>query len=183
MRKLTMDELHRIDAEEFKTKEKIPVRIILDNIRSLHNIGSVFRTADAFRVDSIYLCGICATPPSKEMHKTALGATDTVKWEYFTETSLALKRCTEEGFTIVLVEQTDVSKDITGFNYGNQPIAFVFGNEVNGISESCLSLADHAIEIPQFGTKHSFNISITVGIVLYDFFLKSGAFFLTDEGN
>jgi tRNA G18 (ribose-2'-O)-methylase SpoU len=174
MRKLTMDELHRIDADEFKNKGKIPVRIILDNIRSLHNIGSVFRTADAFLVESIYLCGICATPPSKEMHKTALGATETVKWEYFADTNLALQRCKKDGFSIIIVEQTDVSKEITGFNYGSRPVALVFGNEVHGISENSLPLADHAIEIPQFGTKHSFNISITVGIVLYDYYLKTG---------
>jgi 23S rRNA (guanosine2251-2'-O)-methyltransferase len=170
-----MDELHRIDAEEFKNKGKIPVRIILDNIRSLHNIGSVFRTADAFLVESIYLCGICATPPSKEMHKTALGATETVKWEYFADTNLALQRCKEDGFSIIAVEQTDVSKEITGFNYGSRPVALVFGNEVHGIAENSLPLADYAIEIPQFGTKHSFNISITVGIVLYDYYLKTGA--------
>ena len=174
MRKRSLGELNRIGTVEFKASGKLRVRIILDNIRSLHNIGSVFRTADAFLVEAIYLCGICATPPNKEIHKTALGATESVAWSYFPDTVQGVMKAKEEGCRIVLVEQTDSSVDIATFDYGDAPVALVFGNEVNGVSESVLPLADDAVEIPQFGTKHSFNISVTVGIVLYDFLLKHG---------
>jgi tRNA G18 (ribose-2'-O)-methylase SpoU len=143
------------------------VRILLDNVRSLHNIGSVFRTADAFLVESIYLCGISAQPPHPEIHKTALGATDTVAWKYYSKVEDAIKNCISEGYTIVTVEQTSNSIPLNKFEYPDRPIALVFGNEVKGVSEEVLPYSDTAIEIPQFGTKHSFNISVCAGIVLY----------------
>ena len=172
MRKLTTSELKRKQPEEYRSQAKWPVRIILDNIRSLHNIGSVFRTADAFSVEAIYLCGICATPPNREIHKTALGATETVLWEYFATTHSAVIKAKEDGYQVVLIEQTDASIALLDFNYNGGPLALVFGNEIEGVSESILSLADNAIEIPQFGTKHSFNISVCAGIVMYDLFIK-----------
>jgi len=170
MRKLKTTELNRQKPEEYRYKEKWPVRIILDNVRSLHNIGSVFRTADAFSVEAIYLCGICAVPPNKEIHKTALGATETVAWEYFETTDLAVAKVLSEGYTVVLVEQTDSSISLTDFIYAGEKIALVFGNEIDGVSDSILPLAAAAVEIPQFGTKHSLNISVCAGIVMYELF-------------
>jgi tRNA G18 (ribose-2'-O)-methylase SpoU len=136
----------------------------------MHNVGSIFRTSDAFRISKIYLCGITACPPQPEIQKTALGATETVKWEYYNQTSDVLKKIKEEGFTIVLIEQTNESVDLQNFDFKDEKYALVFGNEVKGVSEDCLNLADYAIEIPQFGTKHSFNVSVCAGIVLYNFF-------------
>lgn len=162
-----MEELGRKDSQLYRTTPKWPVRIILDNLRSHHNIGSVFRTADAFLVESIYLCGICAVPPHRDIHKTALGATESVSWAYFSQTSDAINKARSDGFKIILIEQTNQSTDLSLFNPGNQPMALVFGNEVNGVSDDVLPLADQAIEIPQFGTKHSFNVSVSAGIVLF----------------
>ena len=170
MRKLKTGELNRQQPEEYRAKEKWPIRIILDNVRSLHNIGSVFRTADAFSVEAIYLCGICAVPPNKEIHKTALGATETVAWEYFETTDKAVGKSIADGYKIILVEQTDSSISLSDFVYDGEPAALVFGNEIDGVSESILTWASAAIEIPQFGTKHSLNISVCAGIVLYRLF-------------
>ncbi len=173
MKKLSIEELHRIDAETFKKKEKLPVVIILDNIRSQYNIGSVFRTCDAFRVKEVLLCGISATPPSREIEKSALGSTQSVQWKYFESTTQALLYCKQKNFQIIAIEQTDESKDIRQFHYlPKQSYAFVFGNEVKGIEQSVLNMCDVSIEIPQFGTKHSFNVAVTTAIVLYDFFVK-----------
>ena len=167
MRKLHITELNRKHIEEFKSSKKWPVRILLDNVRSLHNIGSVFRTADAFLVEEIYLCGISAQPPHPEIHKTALGATETVSWKYFAQVEDAIKASISEGYKIVIIEQTSDSIPLNQFIYPEEPIVLVFGNEVKGVSEEVLPYSDIALEIPQFGTKHSFNISVCAGIVMY----------------
>ncbi|MCX7862855.1 MAG: RNA methyltransferase [Bacteroidales bacterium] len=173
MRKLSIEELQRIDVESFKKAEKIPVIIILDNIRSQHNVGSIFRTGDAFRVSELLLCGITAKPPSREIEKTALGATQSVIWKYFENTIDAIVYCKEKNYKLVAVEQTNISIDIRSIVYNEtESIAFVFGNEIHGVSQVVLDNCDLSIEIPQFGTKHSFNVSVTSGIVLYDYFLK-----------
>lgn len=169
--KLSMENLGRIDAETFKESEKMPVILILDNIRSAHNIGSIFRTSDAFRITAIYLTGICAVPPHKELMKTALGATDTVTWKYFEKVEDAIKDAKSSGYYSVAVEQVTNSIYLQDFKPGIKT-AFVFGNEVNGVSDEALNLCDASLEIPQFGTKHSFNVSITTGIILWDTFLK-----------
>ncbi len=169
-----MDDLGRITPDEYKSGIKLPVVIVLDNIRSMMNIGSVFRTADAFRVERIILCGITATPPNKEIHKTALGATESVEWQYFPETIDAIKDLRARGYKIFALEQTTGSIYLDRFlPENNIPHALVFGNEVKGVQDEVLSLCHGAIEIPQFGTKHSFNISVSVGIALWDFFSKT----------
>jgi len=173
MRKLLNHELNRLDQKEFKASDKIGVTLVLDNIRSQHNIGSVFRTADAFRIENILLCGITATPPNREMQKTALGATETVSWQYFEETIKAVEGLRLQGYAILAIEQTDDSIALEDFNpmkYGK--IAFIFGNEIQGVDENIIGQADACIEIPQFGTKHSLNISVTAGIVLWQIFQK-----------
>jgi 23S rRNA (guanosine2251-2'-O)-methyltransferase len=173
MRKLQTNELNRLSVEAFRQSEKIPVVLVLDNIRSQHNIGSVFRTADAFRVASVYLCGITATPPHREIHKTALGATESVHWKYFEHTLSALQELRKEGFTLVGVEQTEQSTELQHVKHSESgKFAFIFGNEVHGIDDHLLMEIDDFVEIPQFGTKHSFNISVTVGIILWDFLSK-----------
>lgn len=171
MRKLHITELNRKSSSEFQTTEKWQVRIILDNVRSLHNIGSVFRTADAFLCESIALCGICATPPNREIHKSALGAENTVQWNYFNAPADAVKHAIEDGFEVWAVEQTDQSVSLDTLNQKPQKLALVFGNEVQGVSDAVLPLVQGAVEIPQFGTKHSFNISVCAGIVLYRLYL------------
>jgi len=161
--------LYRLTVEEFKNADKHPFVVILDNIRSQHNVGSVFRTADAFLVRGICLCGITATPPHRDIEKTALGATETVYWEYFDNTLEAINKLKGLGYTIMAVEQT--SESISLLQYAPDPetkTAFVFGHEVLGVSEEALALCDGAIEIPQFGTKHSLNVSVSAGIVLWD---------------
>ncbi|MEI6456511.1 MAG: RNA methyltransferase [bacterium] len=169
MRKLTMTELNRLSVEEFRSAEKNRVIIVLDNIRSQNNVGSVFRTADAFLAEAVYLCGITATPPHREIHKTALGATESVNWRYFEETREALTELRTNGYYIIAVEQTDKSIPLNEFLHPEgKKLALLFGNEVNGIEEELLELADLSIEIPQLGTKHSINISVAVGIVLWD---------------
>jgi 23S rRNA (guanosine2251-2'-O)-methyltransferase len=173
MRKLLNHELNRLDQEEFKASDKIGVTVVLDNVRSQHNIGSVFRTADAFRVEKILLCGITATPPNREMQKTALGATETVSWQYFMETLPAVEGLRQQGYKVFVIEQTDDSIALEEFDptpYGK--IALVFGNEIHGVDENIVRMADARIEIPQFGTKHSLNISVTAGIVLWHVFQK-----------
>jgi 23S rRNA (guanosine2251-2'-O)-methyltransferase len=173
MKKLKLEELGRISVDEFKNVEKLPVCIVLDNIRSLHNVGSAFRTADAFRIEKIFLTGITGTPPHREIHKTALGATESVPWQYEPEPRAAVSRLREDGYTIVVVEQTTESIPLQKFDARpNGKYCLVFGNEVNGVSESVVSLADLALEIPQEGTKHSLNISVCLGIIVWEMFRK-----------
>ena len=170
MRKLSMEELNRVSVEEFKQNKKHQVVVVLDNIRSMHNVGSAFRTSDAFNIEKIVLCGITARPPHREIHKTALGATDSVDWEHNNETANALAQLKEDGYQIMIVEQTTNSvmlQDI-GFKASGK-YAFVFGNEAFGVSDEALPYGDTSIEIPQFGTKHSLNISVSLGIVLWDY--------------
>ena len=173
MRKLTTTELKRPSVDEFQTATRLSVTVVLDNVRSAYNVGSVFRTCDAFAVEKIFLCGITASPPNREVMKTALGSTESMRWNYFSSSIEAVRLLKTEGYEIVLIEQTNESISLEKFFLGeNKKYAFVFGNEVEGVSNDLLSLADMAIEIPQFGTKHSFNISVSTGIVLWDFYWK-----------
>jgi 23S rRNA (guanosine2251-2'-O)-methyltransferase len=173
MHKLKTHELKRMTVGEFKKAEKIPIVIILDNIRSQNNIGSVFRTADAFRVSQIHLCGITATPPHREIHKTALGATESVSWKYFPSTDDSIRKLKASGFTICAVEQTTDSIPVDQFFPAEKAgLGIIFGNEVNGVDEKIIDKADFCIEIPQFGTKHSLNISVAAGIVIWDLYKK-----------
>lgn len=169
MRKLTMNELNRKSVDEFKVAEKIPVAIVLDNVRSMHNVGSVFRTADAFLLEKIYLCGYTPQPPHRDIHKTALGATETVEWKYYPKCVDAINFLKDNGYTIIAVEQTEQSIFLNKFSFANNSkLAVIFGNEVNGIDEEILKLCDSCIEIPQMGMKHSLNISVAAGIVLWE---------------
>ena len=173
MRKLKNNELGRISVDEFKSVEKTPLIVILDNVRSLNNIGSVFRTSDAFLIEKIYLCGICATPPNKEIHKTALGATESVDWEYVEDTLELVKKLKAENVKILAIEQAENSTKLdTFYPDKNQKYAIVMGNEVKGVQQKVVSASDLVIEIPQLGTKHSLNISVTTGVVLWDLFVK-----------
>jgi 23S rRNA (guanosine2251-2'-O)-methyltransferase len=173
VKKLQLEELGRMSVSEFKTVEKLPVCIVLDNVRSLHNVGSAFRTADAFRIEKIFLTGITGVPPHREIHKTALGATESVAWEYAEQTATAVSNLIDSGYTIVVVEQTTASVPLHTFNPDpSKKYALVFGNEVNGVSEEAIALAHTALEIPQAGTKHSLNISVCVGIVAWQIFSK-----------
>ncbi len=173
MRKILNSELNRLSIEEFKIAQKIPLIIILDNVRSQHNIGSVFRTSDAFPVEAIYLCGITATPPNAEIHKSALGFEDSVKWKYFQDTIFALKELRENGYTIISVEQTEGAIELSDYTpINDKKYAIIFGNEVKGVSQEVVDISDQCIEISQFGTKHSLNISVTAGIVIWEFFKK-----------
>lgn len=173
MRKLKNSELNRLDVEQFKKTKKIPLIVVLDNIRSLNNIGSVFRTADAFLIEQVFLCGITATPPNKEIHKTALGATDSVNWEYTESTLELVKKLKSENTVVLSVEQADLSTSLEEFEpLADQKYAIVFGNEVKGVQQDVVSESDMCLEIPQFGTKHSLNISVSCGIVLWDLFSK-----------
>lgn len=172
-RKLKNSELDRINLEEFKATEKTPLIIILDNIRSLNNIGSVFRTADAFLIEKIYLCGITARPPHKDIQRTALGATDSVAWEYSESTIDVIQKLQKEGVYVAAVEQTKLSVPLQNFNVTKgQTYAVVFGNEVKGVQQEVVSKSNGVIEIPQYGTKHSLNISVSAGVVLWDLFSK-----------
>lgn len=169
-RKLKLWELQRASEEEFKQQKKYPVRVILDDLRSLNNIGSFFRTADAFNVEKIYLCGITAQPPHRDIHKTALGATETIEWEYHQSITDLVKKLKEEGVTICSIEQaekTTLLQDI--HQMPGEAFALVFGNEVNGVNQDVIDLSDYIIEIPQFGTKHSLNVSVCAGVVLWEF--------------
>ncbi len=164
-----MDELGRVTADEFKQQAKNPIVLVLDNIRSMHNVGSAFRTCDAFNVDRLYLCGITGTPPNKEISKTALGATESVEWEYEENVADLAKELKSEGYAILLVEQTDNSVMLQKFDFAQyEKIALFVGNEVFGISDELLPLCDAAIEIPQFGTKHSLNVAVATGITLWE---------------
>ncbi len=172
-RKLKNSELDRINAEEYKTADKTPLIIILDNIRSLNNIGSVFRTADAFLVKKIYLCGITAQPPHKDIQKTALGATDSVEWEYAENTLDVIKKLNSEGVFVASIEQAELAVNLNDFSVQKEmTYAIIFGNEVKGVQQKVVSASDVVIEIPQFGTKHSLNISVSVGVVVWDLFVK-----------
>lgn len=164
-----MEELGRVTPEEFKQQGKSPIVLVLDNIRSMHNVGSAFRTCDAFNVERLYLCGITATPPQKEISKTALGATESVEWEYAEDVVELASRLKSEGYSIVLVEQTDDSVMLQDFDFAQyEKVALFVGNEVFGISEELLPLCDAAVEIPQFGTKHSLNVAVATGITLWE---------------
>jgi len=170
-RKLQNKELNRLSIEEFKQSQKLPIVVVLDNVRSQHNIGSAFRTSDAFRIESVFLCGISSTPPNAEIHKSALGAEDSVDWKYFENTIDAISFLKENDYTIVSIEQTDDSVMLDKFvPKTNQKYAFVFGNEVRGVTQSVVDASDFCIEIPQHGTKHSLNVSVCIGVVLWDLY-------------
>ena len=173
MRKLKLDELNRASVDKFKTLEKLPVVVVLDNVRSMHNVGSVFRTADGFAVEHIYLCGITAQPPHREIEKTALGATQSINWSYYNEVMDAVNDLRSQGYNIVAIEQAENSTMLQDFTItAGEKYALIFGNEVNGVTQEVMNNIDTCIEIPQFGTKHSFNIVVSAGIVLWDFFSK-----------
>lgn len=169
MRKLSMDELNRLDVNQFKKAQKIPLIVVLDNIRSLNNIGSVFRTADAFLVEAVWLCGITAKPPHREIHKTALGSTESVDWKYFETTKEAVIDLQKAGYTIIGIEQTDKSILLTDFKPVSKT-AIVFGNEVEGVDNEIVEICDACVEIPQHGTKHSLNVSVCAGIIIWHCF-------------
>lgn len=173
MRKLKLDELNRASVSEFKEQEKLPVVVVLDNVRSMHNVGSIFRTCDGFAVEKICLCGITGQPPHREIEKTALGATQSVNWTHYPTPLQAIEELRQEGYTIIAVEQAENSIMLNDFKAETgKKYALIFGNEVNGVSDEAMSAIDACIEIPQFGTKHSFNIVVSAGIVLWDFFGK-----------
>lgn len=173
MRKLKLEELNRPNIAEFKKQEKFPIIIVLDNVRSLHNVGSAFRTADGFAVEAIYLCGITGQPPHREIEKTALGATRSIKWQYFEDVAAAVTDLKRNHFKIIAIEQAENSVSLSDFHpEKDKKYALFFGNEVNGVSNEVMQEIDACIEIPQFGTKHSFNIVISTGIVLWDFYSK-----------
>ena len=173
MRKLKNSELDRLSVDEYKEIVKTPITVVLDNIRSCNNIGSVFRTSDALLIENVVLCGITATPPNKDIHKTALDAEKSVPWEYFEETEIAVQWLKESGYRVFAVEQVENSISLPDFTpEKDKKLALVFGNEVKGVQQSVIDVCDGAIEIPQYGTKHSFNISVSAGIVLWDLVYK-----------
>lgn len=173
MRKLKNSELDRLSVEQYREVVKTPVTVVLDNIRSCNNIGSVFRTSDALLIEKVLLCGITATPPNKDIHKTALDAEKSVPWEYFEETEEAVLKLKEAGYRVLAVEQVENSILLPDFMPSkDQKLALVFGNEVKGVQQSVIDICDGAIEIPQYGTKHSFNVSVSAGIVLWDLVYK-----------
>lgn len=173
MRKIKNNELNRLSIEDFKSAQKTPIIIVLDNVRSLNNIGSIFRTADAFLIDHIYLCGITATPPNKDIQKTALGSTNSVSWSYEKDTLSVVKKLQSKKIKVIAVEQVESSVMLQEFKtFKNDVYALIFGHEVKGVSQEVVSQCDLAIEIPQHGTKHSFNISVSCGIVLWELFSK-----------
>ena len=166
-RKLKLKELNRVSVVEYKQQDKTPIIVILDNIRSLNNVGSFFRTSDAFNIEAIYLCGITATPPHREIQKTALGATDSVDWFYNENTLEVVDVLQSKGVKVYAIEQAENTISLENFDYDNEPIALVFGNEVKGVEQKVVDAADGCIEIPQFGTKHSLNVSISYGVVVW----------------
>lgn len=168
-----MEELNRLTVEEYQKSQKSPLVLVLDNVRSLNNVGSAFRTGDAFRIEKIYLCGITGKPPHRDIQKTALGATDAVTWEYVLNTMEAIKKLKEEGYQICSLEQAEKSQMLHDFHPKlEEKYALIFGNEVFGVEEEVLRASDYVLEIPQFGTKHSLNISVSLGITLWDFMVK-----------
>ncbi len=171
MKKLLNSELNRLDVKSFKRAKKTPIIVILDNIRSLNNIGSVFRTSDAFRIEAIYLCGITARPPHRDIHKTALGATETVNWLYFENTLEAVKELKDSNYAVYAIEQVENSIFLDQVKIKtHQKYALVFGHEVRGVAQEVVDICDASVEIPQIGTKHSLNISVSAGVVLWEFF-------------
>ncbi len=173
MRKLSMEELGRLTPADFESKEKTPLALVLDNVRSALNVGSAFRTADAFAITQIYLCGITATPPHREILKTALGATDTIPWAYFPTPLEAIGKLKEEGWTVLAVEQAEGAVELQNFQFNpGEKYALIFGNEVGGVSDEAMEIVDGCLEIPQFGTKHSLNIAVSIGVVVWDLFKK-----------
>ena len=173
MRKLNNEELPRLTIDEFKQADKMPIVVVLDNVRSCNNVGSIFRTSDALLVRKIFLCGITATPPDKEIHKTALGAEITVEWEYFKTTEEVVELLKNENYSVIAVEQVEGSISLNDFVPENdEKLALIFGNEVKGVQQEVVNSCDKTIEIPQFGTKHSFNIAVSAGIVIWDLFNK-----------
>jgi len=171
-----MSELNRVSVEEFKVQEKNPICIVLDNVRSLHNVGSAFRTSDAFRISKVYLCGITGTPPNREINKTALGATESVAWEYVAETSAIVTQLKADGWIICAIEQVEESISLLDFvPEKGKKYGLVFGNEVDGVDLEAIKASDKVIEIPQFGTKHSLNVSVSLGIVVWDMLAKWNA--------
>ncbi|WP_179413546.1 RNA methyltransferase [Mucilaginibacter sp. E4BP6] len=172
-RKLKLDELNRASIDEFKAQDKLPVAVVLDNVRSMNNIGSIFRTSDGFAVEQICLCGITAKPPHRDIEKTALGATQSIAWTYYETPIEAIEQLRKDGYKIIAIEQAENSLMLNTFiPQKTEKYALIFGNEVNGVSDEAMELIDACIEIPQFGTKHSFNIVVSAGIVLWDFFVK-----------
>ena len=177
VQKLSMDELNRKSIGEFKQSDKLPLVVVLDNVRSLHNIGSIFRTCDAFLIEAIYLCGISATPPHKEIHKTALGAEESVDWKYFETTMQAVKHLQDNHYAVWGVEQVQNSVSLSDFTIEqHKRYALVFGNEVHGIEQEVIDCCEGCIEIPQFGTKHSFNVSVSAGIALWELYKQVSGF-------
>jgi 23S rRNA (guanosine2251-2'-O)-methyltransferase len=173
MRKLLNEELGRLSVDAFKEVQKIPILVVLDNVRSLHNIGSIFRTADAFRLEGVYLCGITATPPHREIHKTALGATESVHWEYHEETTEVVRKLKEKNYRVFSIEQAEGAVSLDQIQLrGNQKYALVFGHEIRGVDQEVVDMSDQCIEIPQYGTKHSLNVSVAAGIVIWELFRK-----------
>jgi len=173
MRKLKITELNRLTPEEFKEQKKIPLVVVLDNVRNLHNVGSVFRTSDAFLVEAVYLCGITSTPPHAEIHKTALGAENSVEWKYFEDCHQAVDELKEDGFIVYSIEQVEGSIMLPQLELNTKrKYAVVLGNEVKGVQQSVVDICDGCIEIPQFGTKHSLNVSVTAGIIIWQFATK-----------
>ena len=172
-RKLNTEEILRLSVEEFKNVEKISTTIVLDNVRSLHNVGSVFRTADAYCFEQVFLCGITATPPNAEIHKSALGAEFSMKWKYFDNAEQAVLNLKKIGYKILAIEQAHGSIMLSDYKIGkNQKYALIFGNEVHGVQQKVIDLCDNCLEIPQFGTKHSLNVSVAAGIVIWEFWDK-----------
>ena len=171
MRKLRTIEMGRLTVEEFKGAEKLPLVVVLDDVRSLYNVGSVFRSCDAFRVEAVYLCGITATPPHVEIHKTALGAEDSVDWEYFKTTEEAIAKLKQKGYFVYSIEQVEGSTKLQNLHSSSLSpgYAVIFGNEVKGVKQEVVDMSDGCLEIPQFGTKHSLNVSVTAGIVVWEF--------------
>ena len=173
LRKLSMPELNRLSPEQFRAVKKFPVAVVLDDIRSQNNTGSVFRTCDAFRVEKLFLCGITATPPHREIHKTALGAEESVKWKYLGSASEAILELKKSDYLVLALEHTTSSLPLQNYEISSgRKIALVFGNEIQGVGEEALKLADACLEIPQFGTKHSINVSVAVGITLWEMLKK-----------
>ncbi|MEC9231815.1 MAG: TrmH family RNA methyltransferase [Bacteroidota bacterium] len=173
-RKLKLEELNRLSITDFKSKKKDPIVVLLDNVRSLHNVGSVFRTCDAMAVEKLYLGGITAKPPHREIQKTAIGATESVKWEYAEIAEAVVLKYKNLGYKIIAVEQTDNSTYLTKYKWNDEKTMIIFGNEVNGVQQNIIDMADLSIEIPQWGTKHSLNISVSAGIILWDLKSKLG---------
>lgn len=173
MKKLSMEELNRMTVEDFKESHKINLSILLDDIRSMANVGSIFRTADCFRIKKIYLCGITSQPPHREIEKTALGATESVAWEYCEDALEVVTKLKNENYQIISLEQASTSQMLSDFQAASKEALLILGNEVFGVNENLLKLSDSIVEIPQFGTKHSFNVSVSCGIFLWDYFMKT----------